>query len=271
MRRQFGRSAVQAVLLSLLCVAPAACDPSGRFMSRGGGGVYMVLAVKADPPALEQSLTQATRVIEMRCTYLGVYCKAERQGGAGPNRIGLQVSGAQDFAHVKAVLLAEGKLELRPVASRLSPMPLTTYPTREAAEKEAGSQYDVVPYEEEDGSATQFLTVEREPVVTGLDLRSAEALPKGRDEGDGYQIAFTLRPEGAARFGTWTSANVGRYLAIVLNGKVRSVPYIKSQITDTGQIDGNFTRLQAEDIALTLKSGNMPTTLEVLEERPYKP
>lgn len=49
------------------------------------------------------------------------------------------------------------------------------------------------------------------------------------------------------------------------------MPYIRSQITEDGQITGNFTREQAEDVALTLRSGGLPAPVEVLEEGTYKP
>lgn len=88
---------------------------------------------------------------------------------------------------------------------------------------------------------------------------------------DDYLIAFTLKPVAANRFGEWTDGNVGRYLAIVLNGAVRSAPYVKSRITDSGQITGSFTKQQAEDVALTLKSGSLPTPIEVVEEGGYEP
>jgi preprotein translocase subunit SecD len=268
--RTYGvRLSIPAVLLSLLCAAAASCVVPGTFAPRDTGGVYMILAVRADAPALEGAVRNASQVIETRCAYLGVYCKVEREGGEGSDRLKLRVSGAQDVARVKSVLLAEARLELRPVVSTSFPMSLETYPTREAALKAAGSKHDVVPYEEE-GSGMAHLVVEHEPVVTGLDLRDAEAISYTGDETADYQINFTLRPEGAARFGAWTGANVGRYLAVILNGKAHSAPYIKSQITDTGQISGNFNRQQAEDIALTLKSGKLPVRLEVLEEGTYQ-
>jgi preprotein translocase subunit SecD len=255
----------------LLCGTAASCVTTGVFGSRDAGGVQMILAVKAEPAALEQAVRNASQVIQTRCNSLGVYCQVERQGGEGSNRIRLRVSGARNFGRVKAVLLAEGRLELRPVVSPPSPAPMTVYPTREAAEKEAGQRYDVLPYEEAD-MPTVFLTVEREPVVTGTDLREASAVAENDpDVEKNYSVAFTLRPEGAVRLGEWSGASVGRYLAIVLNGKVRSVPYIKSRITDSGQITGRFSKEQAEDVVLTLRSGNMPAPVEVLEEGAYKP
>jgi preprotein translocase subunit SecD len=256
-------------MASLLCAASAACTLPGPLWTRDAGGVYMILAVKAEPATAEQNVSQAAQVIQTRCDHLGVQCKVERQGGEESNRLKLSVSGARDFGRIKAVLLAEGRLELRPVVSPPSPNPMQTYPTREAAEKAAGQNYDVFPYEEA-GEPSGFLTVEREPVVSGADLRDASAAPATTGfDGDDYMIGFTLRPEGAVRFGEWTGANTGRYLAIILNGRVRSVPYIKGPISDSGQISGNFTKEQAQDIALTLRSGNLPAPIEVLEEGPY--
>lgn len=269
MRTHGARSLIPAVLLSLLCAAAASCVPRGLFRLWHRGGVYMILAVRARGPALEQSIRQTAQVIETRCAHLGVRCEVEPQGREEPNLVRLNVSGARDLARVKAVLLAEGRLELRPVVSPPSPMPVQTYPTREAAAAAAArSDYEVVPYEDR-GADAGFLTVEREPVVTGADLRDASAVPDIGIPGAEYKINFTLKPEGAYRFGEWTGANINRYLAIVLNGKARSVTYVRSRITDTGQINGDFTREQAQDIALTLRSGSLPAPVEVLEEGTY--
>lgn len=268
MRTYGSRFLAAALLPSLLCASAEACAAPGPFGQQDKGGVYVVLAVKAEPADLEAAVRSVSQVIETRCSYLAVDCKAERYGGEGSNRIRLRVSGAKDLGRVKAVLLAQGRLELRPVVSPPSPSPLKNYPTLEEAQKAAGAGHDVAPYEEE-GLRAVFLALER-PVVTGADLRDASAAPDNVED-DNHFIAFTLKPEAAARFGDWTRANGGRYLAIVLNGKVRSVPYIKGPITDSGQISGNFSREQAEDLALTLRSGAMPAPVEVVEEGAHKP
>lgn len=269
-------SLIRAASLALVLAASAGCALPWLSGPRDTGGVYMILAVKADASAVEQAVAQASGVIKSRCDSLGVYCNIERQGGDGSNRIKLRVSpGAEDFPRVKSVLLAEGKLELRPVVSMSYPAPMQTYPTREAAESEAGPDSEaVVLYEDRFAKHLSFLLVEREPIVTGLDVRDASvdtSFPDGGDEAGNYLISFSLKPEAANRFGDWTDKNLGRYLAIVLNGKVRSAPYIKSRITDSGQISGDFTKQQAEDVALTLRSGKLPTPIEVLEEGNYKP
>ena len=57
----------------------------------------------------------------------------------------------------------------------------------------------------------------------------------------------------------------------VVQRKVESIAYIKSQIFDQGQITGRFTKESAEDLALTLRSGALPAPIEYLEERTVGP
>jgi len=270
MRTRAARRLLPSALLSLLAATAASCALPLPLGTRDAGGVYMILAVRAEADGLEQSVSQAAQVIDTRCEYLGVRCRFEPLGSAGSGRMKLSVSGSRDTQRLKAVLLAEGKLELRPVVSPPSPAHLQTYRTREDAARAAGPRNDVVPFDEE-GTAPAFVVVEREPVVAGPDLRDASAVAGTDPAGTDYKVSFTLRPMGAYRFGEWTGANINRYIAVVLNGRARSVPYIRSQITDRGQIDGRFTREQAEDVALTLRSGSLPAPVEVLEEGAYGP
>lgn len=60
-------------------------------------------------------------------------------------------------------------------------------------------------------------------------------------------------------------------MAVVLNDEVKSAAYIKSQIFDSGEISGKFTKTSAEDLALTLKSGALPAKIEYQEERTVGP
>lgn len=266
MKTSGARLFIPATLLSLVCAATSSCMARGLFASRDEGGVFMLLAVKTDKPSA--AVPQAMDVIARRCDYMGARCKIERQGGDESSRIKVSISGARDITRFQAVLLEEGKLELRPVVSAPSPAPLQTYPTREAAMQGAAPRHDVVPYDDGTEPAS-FLVVERRPVVAGSDLRSADAAPDY--DGERYMITFTLRPEGAATFGNWTERNVGSYIAVVLNGRARSAPSIRGRITDSGQISGTYTKEQAEDLALVLRSGSLPAPVEVVEVGTYKP
>ncbi len=73
------------------------------------------------------------------------------------------------------------------------------------------------------------------------------------------QIAFTLDTEGAIAFGELTGANVGQRMAIVLDGTVYSAPNINDRIGGgRGVITGSFTQDEASQLAIVLKSGNLP-------------
>jgi len=58
---------------------------------------------------------------------------------------------------------------------------------------------------------------------------------------------------------------------VVLNSEVKSIAFIKSQITDSGEIEGRFTKQSAEDLALTLRSGALPAPIQYQEERTVGP
>jgi len=60
-------------------------------------------------------------------------------------------------------------------------------------------------------------------------------------------------------------------MGVVLNGEVKSAAFIKSQIFDSGQITGRFTKETADDLALTLRSGALPAKIEYQEERTVGP
>ncbi len=79
-------------------------------------------------------------------------------------------------------------------------------------------------------------------------------------------ISFTLKGNGPKIFGDFTTANVGKYLAIVLDKKVISAPVINSAITQgSGIIEGNFTIDSANNLAIQLKYGALPIPLKIVE------
>jgi preprotein translocase subunit SecD len=107
-------------------------------------------------------------------------------------------------------------------------------------------------------------------VVDGSELRTASAVSRTGSPDD-YQIAFSFKPGGAQIFGEWTGKNINQYMGVVLNNEVKSIAYIKSQIFDSGEISGRFTKQSAEDLALTLRSGSLPAKIEYQEERTVGP
>jgi preprotein translocase subunit SecD len=113
-----------------------------------------------------------------------------------------------------------------------------------------------------------YYLVRRVPVVSGRDLRNARP---SLDENNQPAVSFSLKPDAATRFGNYTGASIGKYLAIVLDKRVVSAPVIEGRITDEGRIAGNFTQQEAADLSLTLRSGALPAGLTYLEERTIGP
>ncbi|AII14625.1 protein-export membrane protein SecD [Campylobacter iguaniorum] len=85
-------------------------------------------------------------------------------------------------------------------------------------------------------------------------------------------INFTLNAEGARIFGDFTGSNVGKRLAIVLDGKVYSAPVINERIGGgSGQISGGFSVEEAHDVAIALRSGALLAPVKMLEKRSIGP
>lgn len=262
-------------VLSLLLPLWLTSSCASMSWPRDRGGFYLVLAVKADAAQLDQNIERTIAVIQRRCDSLAIYCNAQRESGNNSNRIRLRVSTSLDRTRVKNVLLSRG-LELRAVISPPSPSPIQSYDTQaEAAAAAARTGGEVMPVSEKERGENSHLTgkfvvLKRDPIITGEDIQDAGAASTTSSD-ENYVVTFRVKPEGAERFGIWTDANINNYLAIIWNGEVRSTAYIKSRITDSGEISGRFTKQQAEDIALVLKSGNLSAPVETVAEGIYKP
>ncbi len=266
-------------------------DPSIWSSSASGDTVTWEMSDTAKTALSKRATDDALKIIDTRINALGVAEPTlQTHGPASAHQILLQMPGIDDPERIKELLKAQSRLELMKVVGPGNPAPLQTYPTEEAARQSLGGTVPpnrrILPYDERDeptaagattpqpkpGEPTAWVVVESPAVVDGSELRSADAASDNPAGGDsGYQINFTLKPSGAQKFGAWTAANVGAYMAVVLNDRVQSAPYIKSQITDSGQISGNFTKDSANGLALTLRSGALPARIIYLEERTVGP
>ncbi len=80
-------------------------------------------------------------------------------------------------------------------------------------------------------------------------------------------VSMTMNAEGAKAWARITKDNIGKSIAIVLDGYVYSFPTVQNEITGgSSQITGNFTVEEAKDLANTLKSGKMPAPARIIEE-----
>jgi preprotein translocase subunit SecD len=256
--------------------------------STSGNTITWDLPKQQQAKLKDTATEQAYRIIDSRINAFGVKEPLlQRQGSSDSGQILLQMPGVENPERVKELVKGESRLELMKIVSQPNPQPVQTYPTKEAALATIGGKETdtrkVLPYTERDDSASlnantapqekkppKFVVVESPAVVDGSELRDAAAL-QGRGGGSDYQISFSFKPSGAQKFGDWTGKNIGNYMAVVLNDEVKSAAYIKSQIFDSGEISGKFSKTSADDLALTLKSGALPAGIEYQEERTVGP
>src|SRR5215470_8799353 len=217
-----------------------------------------------------EATDMAKTIIEQRINQFGVAEPTVQLHGREENhQILVQMPGVDNPERVKKLIQGQSKLEIRAVENSGQ-----RFHTREEADVALAGAADkeVLPYSEKRGDGvadTGFYVVDKVPVITGGDLRNARGVQS--QQGFGYEVAFDLKPVGAEKFGAWTGANVGNYLAVVLNDEIKSVAVVRSRIDDSGRIEGNFTKQQAEDLGLVLKSGALPAKIVYLEERTVGP
>lgn len=107
------------------------------------------------------------------------------------------------------------------------------------------------------------------PILNGSQIVDAQV---GFSQSNQPIINFTLNSAGARIFGDFTGKNVGKRLAIVLDGKVYSAPNINERIGGgSGQISGGFTVVEAGNVAIALRSGALLASVNLLEKRSVGP
>ncbi|HEY7790947.1 MAG TPA: protein translocase subunit SecD [Vicinamibacterales bacterium] len=216
----------------------------------------------------QQAVEQSRETIERRVNELGVAEPSIALQGSTGDQILVQLPGATDVARAKDVIGSQGVLEL----SLVDGGPAST---REQLLQPTGGAVpaddEVVPGQADSSggdTGTVYYLVKRVPVVTGADLRNARPT---LDENAQPAVSFTLSGAGSRKFGDATGANIGRNLAIILDGRVQSAPRIDGRISTDGRITGNFTQEEAQNLSLILKSGSLPASFTYLEEQTIGP
>ena len=168
----------------------------------------------------------------------------------GNDRVLVELPGLDDPMRIKSLLGKTANLTFRFVSNNNQ------------------DSFGVEKLQYEDGSNEDF--VSKRIILSGDNLLDAQ--PRMNNQTNETVVSFTLDRVGAKKFGKATSSNIGRQLAIVLDGKIISAPVIRDTIAGgNGQISGGFTFQSATDLALLLRSGALPAPLNIIEERTVGP
>jgi SecD/SecF fusion protein len=115
--------------------------------------------------------------------------------------------------------------------------------------------------------------VKSRPEMRGDAIKDARgSIDKGGFSAGAAIVELEMNSKGARTFARVTGANIGKYLAIVLDSTVYSAPVIRSKIpSGRAQIEGSFTMEEAKNLAVVLKAGALPAPVKIMEQRTVGP
>ena len=205
---------------------------------------------------IDSTMQQAIEIVRRRIDESGTKEPLIQQ--QGKDRILVQLPGVDDPGRIKRLLGKTAKLTFR-----------FTHPNFTSSELDQNfvSPPGYVLLEDQKNNK-KFYLIQKKVMISGEQLTDARP---GFDQDGSSAVMFTLTTAGGKKFGKITGKNIGKAFAIVLDKKVISAPIIQGQIFSNGQITGNFTVQEANDLALVLRAGALPVPLNILEERTVGP
>jgi preprotein translocase subunit SecD len=235
-----------------------------READQAAGRVVLALRPREVKTLHDLATRQALETIRNRIDQFGVAEPSIQQ--QGDNRILVQLPGVQDPERAKALIGKTALLEFRLVDERVDP--------EQAARQGAPEGTEVLYQRRVDRETKQErripFVVQKRAALTGADLSTAR-VSIDQNTSEPY-VAVEFNAAGTKTFGDLTEANVGRRLAIVLDGNVHSAPVIRERIpSGHAQISGGFTTEEATDLAIVLRAGALPAPVQILEERTVGP
>ncbi len=231
----------------------------------GDGSFTLTMKPLVERDLDEKTVQQAIETIRDRVDTLGVSEPLIQEYGLGANQILVELPGISNLDQIKSIIQSTARLEIHAVVGDPN-----GYADEQAALASVGGALppdDMLAHGSAlaTGQNDEVYVLQRVAIVAGSDFRSAEP---GVNSNTGQRIVnFTLTDEAGNRFWDYTSANVGKSMAVVMGGRVRSVAVIKSGIRDTGEIEGSFSQDEVMELSKLLRTGALPASLVYLEQR----
>jgi preprotein translocase subunit SecD len=213
----------------------------------------------------DDAVRQGVETIRNRIDQFGVAeATITRQG---TDRILIQLPGVQDPERAKALIGKTALLEFKLLDEQT--------PVEQALAGKLPESSEVL-YQRKVDKETKAerkipFVVQKRTLLSGAELTRAEVQADPNSTGN-WQVAIEFTATGTRIFGEVTEANVGRHLAIILDGNLYSAPRINERIPGgRAVITGQFTVDEARDLAIVLRAGALPAPVAILEERTVGP
>jgi len=254
------------------------------------GGVHILLQAKGTPdnPVTSDSIERLIAVLQNRIDQYGVAEPViQREGN---DRVVVQLPGLEDPDAAVELIGKTAMLEFRPVLAATPAVPRK--PERQNYSSQAEYEAAVERWEEyrrqasmaeqelqkrlkEDPSLIMARNEEGQAYLLGPASVTGQHLVDAKVAFDNLGrpvVTLKFNSQGARLFDEVTSNNIGRQVAIVLDGVVISAPVVQERISaGEAQISGRFTTDEAQRLAIMLRAGALPVTVEVLEIRSIGP
>ncbi len=225
------------------------------------GGMHLVLRVDTShlsAAAKEDAVDRALEVIRNRIDEFGVREPSIQK--QGEEEIVVQLPGVTDRQRAIDLIGKTALLEFKLVSTETDKL-------KQALEGNIPEGFELKRSQEED----EPLLLEKQAALTG-DVLTNAAVRFEESQFNEPVVTLQFNPGGAKKFAEITANNVGKRLAILLDGKVQSAPRIKEAIpSGEAVITGRFTIEQAQDLALVLRVGALPAPMYIEEERTIGP
>jgi preprotein translocase subunit SecD len=231
---------------------------------QAAGRVLLAMKEREASTIRDLAVRQGLETIRNRVDQFGVAEPTiQRQG---ENRILVQLPGVQDPERAKALIGKTALLEFKLLDESADV---------EKAVREGSPEGDEVLWQRTVDRKTKEerripYVVKKRALVTGADLAAAR-VSIDQTTSEPY-VSADFNKTGTKAFAELTEQNVGRRLAIILDGNVYSAPVIREPIpSGRAQITGGFTVEEATDLAIVLRAGALPAPVKILEERTVGP
>jgi preprotein translocase subunit SecD len=255
-----GTSPAQTDAVSSLLGTP---KYSNEYDLSGGSDNNWTLTMK---PVFESDLDKRTideaiETIRDRVDALGVSEPLIQEYGLGANQILVELPGVSDLDQVKGIIRSTARLEIHAVDGG-------PFPTEDAALQSVNGALppndEILPFSGDLGASngTSYYVIQRSSIVAGSDFRSAD--PGVNSNTGQRQVNFTLTDEAGDKFWDYTSANIGKDMAVVMGGTVREVAVIKGAIRDQGLIEGSFNQNEVMELSKLLRTGALPASMNYI-------